>query len=49
MYLENEIRNGNCLNETLADVLNPIVGTAHISPRASDGVEGTGLVVIDGT
>ncbi len=25
MYLENEIRNGNCLNETLADVLNPII------------------------
>lgn len=43
------VKYGNCLNETLVDVLNPIVTTVHISPRASDSVEGTGSVVINGT
>ena len=43
------VKYGNCLDETLAIVLNPIVDTVHISPRLNDETEGTGSIIIDGT
>ena len=43
------VKYGNCSNETLADVLNPIQNIIHISPRQDDSTEGTGSVVITGS
>ena len=43
------VKYGDCPNETLVDVFNPIVDTVHISPRESDSTVGTGSVVITDT